>query len=171
MHELWRTTILLLSFLPMVTACGKQNGPQQDAIRHLEATQRKIAALPSECTLGPPSLATQAGWLSSTKAMPASGMGGGGIVNVFSLDKPVTARALRVALDLQALRDIEKVETRDAQGNWSDAGPISRAEAPVACEYVWLQQELPAARQVEALRFSFRQEPGTMTVSSPGVLQ
>jgi hypothetical protein len=160
-------TVLLLALLPLAGACSKQASPL-DAVRSAEATQRALAALPPECTLGTPGLNAQGTWLNSTKAVPGAGPG---IVNVFSFDKAVSTRALRAALNRQALQDIEKAETRDAQGNWSDAGPIIRRDAPAGCEYVWLVQELPDTRQVDALRFTFRQQPGTISVSNPSVLQ
>lgn len=162
-----RLTALLLSVFPVLGACTNQSSPQ-DAIQRAEAVQRAIAALPPACTLAPSSLGGQGNWVNTTKAVPQPGSR---IVNVFGFDKAIMTRALRVALDLNALRDIEKVETRDAQGNWSDAGPVVRYDAPMACEYVWLEQELPQMRQVEALRFTFRREIGTMTAASPGVLQ
>lgn len=165
LNDFYRPAALLLVLLPVMGACTKD--PGQDAIRAAQATRQAIEKMPPECALGAPA-GPQGTWLTTTKAVPGTGPG---IVNVFSFDKAVTTHALRVALDLQALRDIEKVETRDAQGNWSDAGPVVRREAPSACEYVWMVQELPDARQVDALRFTFRQAPGRITVSNPGVLQ
>jgi hypothetical protein len=160
---------LLLALLPLVDACGQESDHQQ-AIRQAQAAQAKIAALPPECTLGAAGRGMRGSWLNTTKALPAPSSGAS-IVSVYSFDKPVTTRVLRVALDLQALSNIEKVETRDAQGTWREAGPLVRREAPVNCEYVWLQQELPEARQVDALRFTFRNAPGTMSSANAGVLQ
>jgi hypothetical protein len=158
---------LLLALLPAVCACTRQSAVQ-DAVRTAQATQRALEKLPPECTLGRPGLAAQGSWLTTTKAVPGPGPD---LANIFSFDKAVTTRAVRVALDLQALRTIQKMETRDAQGNWQDAGPPRRLEAPAVCEYVWLEQELPETRQTDALRFTFRRESGTMTVSNAGVLQ
>jgi hypothetical protein len=158
---------LLLALLPLVCACTRQS-PAQDAMRAAQATQRALEKLPPECTLGRPGLAAHGSWLTTAKAVPGPGTD---LANVFSFDKVVTTRALRVALDLHALRTIEKMETRDAQGNWKDAGALRRLEAPAVCEYVWLEQELPETRQTDALRFTFRRESGTITVASAGVLQ
>jgi hypothetical protein len=160
-------TSLLLALIPMLGACTKQDSGQ-DAVRAAQATQRALAGLPPECTLAAPGVGAHGTWLHTAKAAPAPGPA---IVNVFTFDTAVRTRALRVALNPQGLRDLEKVETRDAEGNWSDAGPISRRDAPAACEYVWLEQELPGIRQVEALRFSFSRTPGTITAANPGVLQ
>jgi hypothetical protein len=160
-------TALLLALLPAVGACTRQS-TVQDAMRTAQATQRALEKLPPECTLGRPGLAAHGSWLTTTKAVPGPDTG---LANVFSFDKAVTTHALRVALDLHALRTIEKMETRDAQGNWKDAGPLRRPEAPAVCEHVWFEQELPETRQTDALRFTFRREPGTITVSNAGVLQ
>lgn len=137
-------------------------------MRTAQATQRALENLPAECTLGRPALAAHGSWLTTAKAVPGPGPE---LANIFSFDKAMTTRALRVALDLHALGTIEKVETRDAQGNWTDAGPLGHAEAPAVCEYVWLEHELPETRQTDALRFTFRRELGTMTVANAGVLQ
>ena len=133
-----------------------------------QATQRALEKLPPECTLGGPGLAAQGSWLNTTKAVPGPGPD---LANVFSFDKAMTTRAVRVALDPHALSTIQKLETRDVQGTWRDAGPLRRPTAPAVCEYVWLELELPETRQTDALRFTFRREPGTMTVASAGVLQ
>jgi hypothetical protein len=160
-------TSLLLALIPMLGACtGQDSG--QDAARAAEATQRAVAALPPACTLGAPGVGAPGTWLNTAKAAPAPGPG---IVQIYSFNAAVTTRALRVALNRQGLKDLEKAETRDAQGTWTDAGPIARREAPAACEYVWLEQALPDTRQVNALRFTFRNELGTITVANPGVLQ
>jgi hypothetical protein len=158
---------LLLALVPAVGACTRQS-TVQDAMHTAQATQRALEKLPAECTLGRPGLAAQGSWLTTTKAVPGPGPD---LANVFSFDKAMTTRALRVALDLHALRTIQKVETRDVQGNWQDAGPLRRPAAPAVCEYVWLEQELPETRQMDALRFTFRRELGTITVSNAGVLQ
>jgi hypothetical protein len=156
-------TSLLLALIPMLGACTGQ-----DAARAAEATQRAVAALPPACTLGAPGVGAAGTWLNTAKAAPAPGPG---IVQIYSFNAAVTTRALRVALNRQGLKDLEKAETRDAEGKWTDAGPIARREAPAACEYVWLEQALPDTRQVNALRFTFRNELGTITVANPGVLQ
>jgi hypothetical protein len=158
---------LLLALLPLVCACTGQS-PVQDTLRTVQNTRRALEKLPPECALGRPGLAAQGRWLTTTSAVPGTGPA---IVNVFSFDKVVTTRALRVALDPHALRTIQKMETRDAQGNWKDAGPLRRLEAPAGCEYVWLEQELPETRQTDALRFTFRRESGTIRVASAGVLR
>jgi len=162
-----RCAPLLLALLPMLDGCSGQDAPES-AMRAAQATQRVIATLPPECTLSAPGLEANGTWLNTAKAVPGTGPG---IVNVFSFDKTVTTRALRVALDRQGLRDLDKVETRDAQGKWIDAGPTARRDAPAACDYVWLEQELPETRQVDALRFSFRKKMGTITAANAGVLQ
>lgn len=169
---LLRSAALLLAFLPL--GAHSQQPAASDPARQAEATQRAIAALPPQCTLGAPGAevpgaGAHGSWLITSKAAPGDGQGPG-IVNVYSFDKPVRARALRVALDQLALKTLEKAETLDAQGNWQDAGPVAGRKAPTGCSYVWLVQALPQGHQVAALRFTFRREIGTITSANPGVL-
>jgi hypothetical protein len=162
-------TFLLLAFLPLAGAYCQQPAPQ-DPVQRAADTQRAIAALPPACTLGAPGPATRRAWLNTDTAIPESSTGPR-VVTVYGFDKPVRTRVLRVALDRLALKTLEKAETRDAQGNWIDAGQVSGRAAPVGCEYVWLEQALPQTREVEALRFTFRREDGTMTSANAGVLR
>lgn len=115
-----------------------------------------------------PGLDAQARWVNTTKAVPGTGPD---IVYVFSFDKTVSTRAFRVALNRQGLKELDKVEIRDGQGQWSDAGAVTRRDAPAGCDYVWLEQELAGTRQVEALRLNFRHETGTVTAANVAVLQ
>lgn len=162
-----RRAALLLALLPIVCACTKQSGTQ-DALRAARATQHALENLPAACTLDPAGMGARGSWLETTKAAAGPGPG---IAHVFSFDREVRTHALRVALNPQGLQDIEKMETRDAQGNWHDAGPVPHGEAPAGCDYVWLVQALPEARQLDALRFSFRRRLGTVTAANPAVLQ
>jgi hypothetical protein len=179
-----RAVALLLPLLPMMCACSR-HAPDPDTPRQLEAGRREgeamqsaLATLPPECTLGAPGVGApgvrapsqelRRNWLtaSETAAEP-----GNSYVWIFTFDTPATTRALHVALNPQGLRDLEKVETRNARGEWNEAGPIARHDAPAACEFVWLEQELSGARQVEALRLTFRQGPGTIKVANADRLQ
>jgi hypothetical protein len=78
---------------------------------------------------------------------------------------------VRAGLNRAALRALDKVEFRDAGGQWIDAGPVAFHEAPAGCDYVWLQQDLGSARRVDALRFSFHRSAAPVTLSDAGVLQ
>jgi len=169
---------LLSALVPMMTACASPTPVQpsaQDAARTAEASrvavaaaQRRLAALPPECTLKPAGPGLPGRWMSAPRAAPEPGSAH---AQIYSFDTPVTTRALHMGLNRQALRDLEKMEIRDGAGNWSDAGPVATRDAPAVCDYVWLEQTLTEARQVGAVRLSFRQTMGTVTVMNVGVLQ
>jgi hypothetical protein len=174
MNAFHRRASLLFALLPMLGACHKQD-LAQDAAHRLEEARRgadeighALATLSPECTLGAPSQGPRGNWLTSSKA---AGEPGHPFVYVYSFDTPATTHTVRIGLNRQALQTLEKVETRDARGAWSEAGPAARREAPAACEYVWLEQELTGAQQVEALRLSFRPGPGTIKAGDAGLLQ
>jgi hypothetical protein len=163
-------------FAALSLAAGyAQSDPVQDALRlnenarrDHEAVQGALKTLPPECTLGTSRLETQGKWLIAQKA---EGEPNHPYVFIYSLDKARTTRALHVALNRQGLRDIEKVEIRDAAGNWSDVGPLPAHDAPDACNYVWLEQALRGTQQVKALRLSFRSGLGSITAANAGVLE
>jgi hypothetical protein len=156
----------------MMSACVSQ-APVLDSTREAEAAQRAVAALPPECTLGA-SVQGVAGpsqrsvWRVTLKAVrgPSSA-----IPYVYAFDKPVPARGWRVALNRHSLQKLEKVETRDAAGDWHDAGPLLRVDAPAACAFVWLEHALPDTRQMNGLRLSFHRDAGTFMAVNPAVLR
>ncbi len=76
-----------------------------------------------------------------------------------------------MALNRHALESLEKVETRDAAGDWHEAGPVVRRDAPAACSFVWLRHALPDTRQVNAMRLSFNRKSGTLMALDPAVLR
>ena len=155
---------LLLACLPLATACGKTNSSQdpniENARRDTEAMQRTLAALPPACTIGT-AARLEGKWLIAARN---GGAPGDRYNFVQEFDAATSTGAVRAALNRAALRALEKVETRDAQGKWLDAGPVSIHEAPDGCDYVWLQMDLGGQRQVAASRytFSFSDEPVTL---------
>ena len=173
MNASCRFASLLFAILPMLGACTKQAPGRNiaEAVEagplKLETMQSALSEMPPECVLGAPGAGPSALWVNA----PAVANGSGSpIVHIYTFDEPIPARALHVALNRQALRDLEKMETRDSRGGWSDAGMLASREAPAACDYVWLEQELPNARQVQALRLSFRSGSDSIATAAGGVL-
>ena len=139
----------------------------ESARRHAEATHRTLAALSPACIVGTAAQAPQGKWLNAPKAFPEPGK-----PSTFTqqFDAAAATGAVRAGLNRAALRALDKVETRDAQGRWTDAGPVTVHEAPPGCDYVWLQQDLGGQRQVEALRYTFHRSEDPVTLSDAGLL-
>jgi hypothetical protein len=164
---------LLLALLALASACSKAV-PGQDAARNAEkavrdaqAVHRTLDALPPACTLGTTGKATQGRWLAATNGLSEPGHP---YTFIQLFDTAATTSAVRTGLNREALRALDKVEFRDAEGKWIDAGPVAFHEAPAGCDYVWLQQDLGSARRVLALRFSFRPSAAPVTLADAGVL-
>jgi hypothetical protein len=163
---------LLLSFLSLsgARAGGQPPDPVGDVEklqRQAEAIHRRMAALPPQCTIGS-GQARKGNWLNSFRAMPEPGNAYG---FVYLFDAAPAAVAVRAALNPAGLRALEKVEYRDAEGKWIDAGPVSIHDAPAGCDHVWLQQDLGGARRVDALRYTLRHTTESVTVSEVAVLK
>jgi hypothetical protein len=163
----------LLAVLTLSCACSKA-APGQDPVRDAEnarrdaeVTHRALAALPPACTLGSTASAPQGSWLSAPSAFSEPGKP---YTFVQLFEAATTTGTVRAGLNRAALQVLDKVETRDAQGKWLDAGPVTVHGAPAGCDYVWLQQDLGSARQVEALRFTFHRSPDPVTLAEAGVL-
>jgi len=119
------------------------------------AVQRKLAAVTPACTLGSAKEA-QGNWTDAPHAAPQPGNNDG---MEFTLDAPVEARAFQLALSAKAFHDLDKVEVRDAKGDWHLAWLGIQLTAPSGCDYVRLEQTMQNVREVGALRVSFH--PGT----------
>lgn len=89
-----------------------------------------------------------------------------------SFGQPVMARAARIAMNGDAIRNLAQVEVEDASGAWSTAwkGRLDSA-LPEGCESVWLVRKLDGRTPVAALRFSFRQAATQLEVSGAALLQ
>jgi len=156
----------------MLGACNKATsahdpvGDLESARRNAETTHRSLAALSPACIVGTAAQAPQGKWLNAPKAFPEPGK-----ANAFiqQFDASAATGAIRAGLNRAALRVLDKVETRDAQGQWTDAGPVTVHEAPPGCDYVWLQQDLGGQRQVEALRYTFRRSEDPVIVADAGI--
>jgi hypothetical protein len=102
----------------------------------------------------------------------ASGEPGAPYTYNFLLKAPIRTSAFHVALNAKALQNLEKVETRDAQGNWNVAWTGTRTAAPAGCEFVKLAQRFASGeREVAALRITIHPDPGKITVANAGVLK
>jgi hypothetical protein len=162
-------TSLLLALLSLLGACSKTPSGQdpardiENARRNAETLQARLAALPPACTLGAPAQAPHGSWLTAPKAMPAPGQP---YTFIELFDAAMTTGAIRAGLNRAALAALDKVEIRDAGGKWLDAGAVSVHEAPAGCDYVWLQQDLGGARQVGALRYTFRRSTDPVALAN-----
>jgi hypothetical protein len=164
---------LLLACLILASPWSKAD-PAQDAARNIEnaqrdaeTTQRALAKLPPACTVGA-AVHAKGKWLVAPKAAPEQGRP---YTMVQQFESATMTGAVRAALNRAAVRVLDKVETRDAQGKWLDAGPVNIHEAPGGCDYVWLQQDLGGQRQVEALRYTFRRSDEPVTLANGAVFQ
>jgi hypothetical protein len=163
---------LLCACLALNSACSKAPRGQDisdenaKALRNAEAIHRRLTALPLECTVGT-ARAVEGSWVTAPKAYPEAGHS---YTFVQQFDKATMTGTVRAALNRAGLRTLDKVEIRDARGNWSDAGPVTVHEAPAGCDDVWLQQDLGSPREVAALRFTFRRGSDPMMLANAGVL-
>ena len=133
-----------------------------------EERKAKLAALPVQCMLGDAS-GVSGQWID---ARDAAGAPGSLLTYVFTFKEPIRTGAFQVALNLQALRNFDKVESRDAKGQWSDAWTGAQTDAPAGCEFVKLAQTFTSGvREVTALRFSIRNESGVTRIGGAGVLK
>lgn len=163
---------LLFASLSLATTWSKAD-PAQDAARNIEnarrdaeTTQRALARLPAACTVGT-AVHAKGKWVVAPKAAPEPGQP---YTMVQTFESAISTGAVRAALNRAAVRVLEKVETRDAQGKWLDAGPVTVHEAPAGCDYVWLQQDLGGQRQVGALRYTLRRSEEPATVANAAIL-
>jgi hypothetical protein len=164
---------LLCACLGLASGCSKTHAGQDvhdeasNARRNAEASYHRLMALPAECTVGTAVRAVEGNWLTAPKAYPEAGHP---YTFVQQFDKATMTSTVHAALNRAGLRTLDKVEIRDARGNWSDAGPVTVHEAPAGCDDVWLQQDLGSPREVAALRFTFRRGSDPMMLANAGVL-
>jgi hypothetical protein len=160
---------LLLAILTLTCACSKA-APAPDPVRGCREgpPQRRedpdaLTALPPACTLGSAAHMPQGRWLTAPKAMTEPGHP---YTFIQQFDEAATTGTVRAALNRAALAALDKVEFRDAQGKWVDAGPAGVHEAPAGCDYVWLQQDLGGARRIDALRYTFHRSEAPVTLAN-----
>ncbi|WP_230020541.1 hypothetical protein [Massilia sp. Bi118] len=172
MNDLSRSA-LLLACLSLACPWSKAD-PGQDAARNIEnarrdaeTVQRTLAKLSPACIVGT-AAQVRGKWLVAPKAAPEPGQP---YTMVQQFDSAAMTGAVRAGLNRAAVRALDKVEIRDAQGKWTDAGPVTVHETPRGCDYVWLQQDLGGLRQVGALRYTFRRSDDPVTLANGAVFQ
>jgi len=111
-------TSLLLALLSMLGACNKTvsahdpAGDIESTRRNAEAIHRTLAALSPACIVGT-ARALQGNWQLAPRAFPEPGQP---YTFIQQFDAAAWTGAVRAGLNRAALRALEKVETRDAQG-------------------------------------------------------
>jgi hypothetical protein len=152
----------------LLALCAALSGCTGMLAQKNEAMQTTLAALPARCTLGDAAGKTGA-WISATQTVSVPGPAS---FWLYTFETPVQADAFRVALNPNALQNLDKVETRDAQGNWSTAWTGGRAGTPDGCDAVKMAQTFAGGRrEITALRFVLRPILGMLTVGDVGVLK
>jgi len=168
----------LLALASLLCACSGKSQPAPDPAEasrkavetaRLEAvaTARKLATVPIKCTLGSAKDA-EGSWTDAPHAAPQPGNKDG---MEFTLDAPVEARAFQLALSAKAFHDLDKVEVRDAKGDWHLAWLGIQLTAPSGCDYVRLEQTMQNVHEVEALRVSFHPGMGTVVAGQVRLLR
>jgi len=138
------------------------------ATKEANDMQAKLAVLPPQCTLGN---TTDAGgtWISAPQIVGALGFV---VPGLFTFNGPVRTDAFRVALNSAALQNLEKVETRDAQGNWSVAWTGGRSAPPTGCDVVKLAQTFASGRrEITEMRLIIHPVFGKVMFANVGVRQ
>jgi hypothetical protein len=139
----------------MCGACVALSGCTDKRPREVRELQARLATLPPQCTIGSAAGASGS-WIAAARAVPAS-TSADAPTFVFTFKEPIRAPAFRVALNARALHNLDKVENRDAQGNWSLAWAGGRTDAPAGCDVVKMAHPFVAGRRdVAALRITFR---------------
>jgi hypothetical protein len=152
--------------LALCGACAALSGCADMAAQEVRHMQASLAALPPQCTLGDAADAADA-WIAAPQAGPAPGFASSWL---FTFNEPVRVDAFRVALNPGALQNLEKVETRDAQGNWSVAWTGGQAGAPAGCGAVKMAQAFASGqREITAMRLVLHPAFGAMNLTNVGV--
>jgi hypothetical protein len=162
----------LLAALLMAPAFAQAGQPDTDKIAaaqraDIEALPGKLAALPSRCTLGN-AHGMRGTWTNARRAAPEPDQP---TTYVFTFEQPTRTRAFHAVLNAQGWHDLDKVESRDARGDWHLAWSGRHDAAPTGCDYVKFEEAFDGeARDVAALRFTLRRALGTVSTGYVGVL-
>ena len=139
--------------LTLCGACAALSGCADMVTGRLAAMQATLATLPPQCTVGNASHAPGA-WIAAPQAAPAPNIPAS---MIFTFNEAVRTDAFRVALNPSALENLEKVESRDAQGNWSIAWTGAHPGTPAGCAAVQLAQTFTSGQhEITALRITLR---------------
>lgn len=148
--------------------CGALSGCTDMLAQKNEEMQNTLATLPARCTLGD-AVGKTGAWIGATQTIPASGLASSWL---YTFETPIHAEAFRVALNPNALHNLDKVETRDTQGNWSTVWTGGQVDTPAGCDAVKMAQAFAGGRrEITALRFDLRPILGMLTVGEVGVLK
>ena len=133
--------------------------------RQATEMQTTLATLPPQCTLD--NTADPAGeWIVAPQTGPAPGFASSWL---FTFNEPVRTDAFRIALNPTALQNLDKVETRDAQGNWSVAW-TGQVGTPAGCDAVRMSQAFASGqRDITAMRIILHPVLGKMIFTNVGV--
>ncbi|NIA57794.1 hypothetical protein HAV22_29630 [Massilia sp. TW-1] len=157
--------------LALCGACAALSGCADMATRRLAELQATLVSLPPECTLGNAADAPGV-WISASQAAPAPNIPAS---MIFTFNEAVRTDAFRVALNPSALEHLDKVESSDAQGNWSIAWTGVRPGTPAGCAAVKLAQTFTSGQhEITALRITLRRPLvgiGRMDVANASVLK
>lgn len=152
----------------LLALCAALSGCTGMLAQSTAAMQDTPATLPARCTLGD-AAGKPGAWIAATQTVPASGLAS---TWLYTFGTPVQADAFRAALNPNALRNLDKVETRDAQGNWSAVWTGGQAGIPDGCDAVKMVQGFEGGRrEITGLRFVLRPILGMLTVGDVGVLK
>jgi hypothetical protein len=147
--------------------CAALSGCTDMLARESKDMQNTLATLPARCTLGDSAGKTGA-WIAATQTVPASGPASDWF---YTFETPIHADAFRVALNPNALHNLDRVETRDTQGNWSTVWTGGQAGTPAGCEAVKMAQSFAGGqREITALRFVLHPILGMLSLGEVGVL-
>jgi hypothetical protein len=152
----------------LLALCAALSGCTGMLAQKNEAMQNTLATLPARCTLGD-AAGKPGAWIAATQTVPAAGLASSWL---YTFEAPVQADAFRVALNPNALRNLDRVQSRDAQGNWGTVWTGGQAGTPDGCGAVKMAQAFAGGRrEITALRFVLRPILGMLTVGEVGVLK
>lgn len=150
------------SLIVLCSTCAALSGCTDTVTRNLNEMQAKLKALPPQCAIGD-ATAVPGSWIAAPRAAPVPNVPA---AMLFTFDAPIRTHAFRVALNRSALHNLDKVESRDAQGNWSIAWTGTQADAPAGCDVVQLAQTFASSeRDVAALRVTLRTAGASVTMN------
>jgi hypothetical protein len=164
--------VALPLFLIALSACDRKAADAERAVaearQEAQAISAKLAALPAQCAIGDAGGPAKE-WL---PAQRAEGEPGQLYTYVFTFTPAIRAEAFRIALNANALHNLEKVETRDAAGKWTAAWTGTPAGAPAGCDFVKMAQRFAAGEhEVAALRITIHPDREKVSVADARVLK
>lgn len=176
MHPQRPTAAALYALGTLFVSCLGRDALAQDAAtrraiadaRHKgDMMNHALATLPPECVLGNARDADGT-WVNASHAR---GVPSEQTAQEYALAKPVAGHVVRAAMDRQGWDLLDKVEMRDADGNWQLAWAGKQPAAPAQCGYVWYKLMLARDARIGTVRLVFRRENGSFTAGNLAVLK